>query len=181
MKYILITLITAFSFHLNAQKYFTKTGHTEFKASMDSFEPVEAINNSTTAIFNILSGKVAALVFINAFHFDIALMGEHFNENYLFSDLFPKAKFNGQFVNYSNYTLTEKAQSIPLKGTISIKGIEKALEIPVSIKKVNDVITVDANFQIHLKDFNIEIPGAVKGKVAKTVNIKLHYELKKKN
>lgn len=180
MKTIFITLITVISFNLSAQKYITKTGTTEFKASMDSFEPVEAINKSTTAVLDKSTGKVAALVFINAFHFDIALMGEHFNENYLMSHLFPKAKFNGNFVNFSDYTITEKEQTIQLKGSISIKGIKKALEIPVTVKEVNNVIIVDANFKLKLKDFSIEIPGAVKGKVAKNVNISLHYELKKK-
>ena len=52
-----------------SQTYFTRTGFTEFKASVEAFEPVEAKNNSTTVILKTQSGDIAAQLFINAFKF----------------------------------------------------------------------------------------------------------------
>ena len=48
-----------------SQTYFTRTGFTEFKASVEAFEPVEAINNSSTTIVKTQSGDIAAQLFIN--------------------------------------------------------------------------------------------------------------------
>ena len=95
MKKIALILFLLISFSTFAQKYFTKTGNTQFKASVEAFEPVEATNNSTTAIININSGEIASLLFIKAFNFRVALMQEHFNENYMDSSTFPKATFKG--------------------------------------------------------------------------------------
>lgn len=177
MKNIFILISLLFVGHSYSQKYFTKTGTTEFKASVDTFEPVEAINNSTTAIVNMATGEVAALLFISAFQFDIALMQEHFNENYMFSADFPKAKFKGQLLNFKAENLSSTSQTFQLKGKITIKGISKSLQIPVQLKRLNQQLIVDADFGINPLDHDIEIPNAVEEKIAKTVKINLHYAL----
>jgi len=110
MKKIALILFLLISFSTFAQKYFTKTGNTQFKASVQAFEPVEATNNSTTAIININSGEIASLLFVKAFNFRVALMQEHFNENYMDSGTFPKAIFKGLIsdFNLSEISNTEK-------------------------------------------------------------------------
>lgn len=75
MKNVIVIIIgLLMSLHLNAQKYFTRTGITQFEASEKAFEPVEAINNSTTAILNTNTGGIAAQVFMVGFQFKNALM-----------------------------------------------------------------------------------------------------------
>ena len=56
MKKVVLVLILMVSYSSVAQKYYTKTGNTQFKASVEAFEPVEATNKSTTAIINVTSG-----------------------------------------------------------------------------------------------------------------------------
>ena len=56
----LIIIILFTTIVCNAQKYFTRSGVTEFKASEKAFESVEAINKTTTAIFNINTREVVA-------------------------------------------------------------------------------------------------------------------------
>ena len=53
MKKILLLAFLFLSVSIVAQKYYTKTGKTQFKASVEAFEPVEATNNSTTAIIKV--------------------------------------------------------------------------------------------------------------------------------
>ena len=162
--------------HLNAQKYFTRTGITQFKASEKTFEPVEAINKSTTAIFNANTGQVAAQVFIAAFQFDNALMQEHFNENYMDSHQYPKAIFKGELKDFSKEKLTSN-NSFDLDGTLIIKGIKKEIQAKVYVKEEKKRLYVTANFSVKPEDFDINIPSIVRDKIAKQIQISIEYEL----
>ena len=180
MKYlILVAMIMTSSFSF-AQKYFTKTGKTEFKASVEAFEPVEATNNSTTAILNVATGDVASLLFVKSFKFEIALMEEHFNENYMDSDVHPKATFKGKLGDFDVSKLSDTFQSFPLSGVLTVKGKNKNVTTTAQLKMVEGKIYVESHFSVKPEEFDIEIPGVVKEKIAKSINIDLHYELIKK-
>jgi len=176
MKKVVLFLLLMISFSTFAQKYFTKTGNTQFKASVEAFEPVEAINNSTTAIININSGEIASLLFIKAFNFRVALMQEHFNENYMDSSTFPKATFKGSIsdFNFSNISSTEK--KLPLKGILTVRGVEKEIETLATFSKKEDKLLMATSFGVKPEDFNIKIPKIVSSKIAGTINISLAYE-----
>jgi len=66
---------------------------------------------------------------MKGFEFDRALMMEHFNENYVESDKFPKAVFKGTIVNNAavNYA---KDGNYPakVKGQMSLHGETKEIE-----------------------------------------------------
>lgn len=166
--------------YASAQKYFTKTGETEFKASVEAFEPVEAINKSTTVLLNTKDGTLAALLFVKAFHFEIALMEEHFNENYMESDKFPKAIFKGKIIGFDAASLSENEKEFTLKGTIKIRGKAKDIETIVQLKKINNSILLVASFTVSPQDFDIEIPSIVRNKIASAIQLKLNYELVEK-
>ncbi|MCT4583207.1 MAG: YceI family protein [Flavobacteriales bacterium] len=179
-KLIIIGIGLLYAGIISAQKYYTKTGETTFSGSKESFEPVEAINKSTTAILNVETGDVAALVFIRAFKFEIALMEEHFNENYMDTDLYPKAKFKGKISGFNLSALTAKEKEYPLHGTITIKGVEQPIKTLVKLKKVKGEIIARSTFKVKPEDFKIEIPSIVGNKIADEIIIKLNYVLNKK-
>lgn len=160
-----------------AQKYFTKTGLTEFKASVDTFEPVEATNESTTAILNVETGEVAALILVKAFQFRVALMQEHFNENYMDSDEHPKATFAGTIKDFDLSKIGTTAVELPIEGTLTVKGKEKPVSTVGTFHEKDGKIMVDATFSVKPGDFDIEIPSVVRKKIAENVNITLSYEL----
>ena len=180
MKKIALILFLLISFSTFAQKYFTKTGNTQFKASVEAFEPVEATNKSTTAIININSGEIASLLFVKAFNFRVALMQEHFNENYMDSSTFPKATFKGSIsnFNFSNISSTEK--KLLLKGILTVRGVEKEIETLATFSKKEDKLLMVTSFGVKPEDFNIKIPKIVSSKIAGTINISLAYEFIKK-
>lgn len=175
----LFGLFLAFQ-NANAQKYYTKAGQTHFKASVETFEPVEAENNSTTAILDTKTGQVAALMFIKSFHFKVALMEEHFNENYMDSDAFPKAKFQGEITNFSMGQIAKEEHSFELTGKLTIHGVTHDVIIPVLLKKVNSQILVTGQFTVKPEDYDIEIPSIVRSKIAKEIRIALNYTLNEK-
>jgi polyisoprenoid-binding protein YceI len=164
---------------ISAQKYFTRAGTTEFKASIDAFEPVEAINKSSSAVLKTSTGDFAALLLIKAFKFKVALMQEHFNENYMDSDQYPRATFKGK-INDFGINEINSIKEYTVEGVLSIRNIKKNVKTNAELLKKNGKIYIKATFQIEPQDFNIEIPKVVRKKIAKSINISIDYELSAK-
>ncbi len=164
----------------SAQKYYTKTGTTNFKASVEAFEPVEATSNSTTVILNTENGDLAALLFIKSFHFKVALMEEHFNENYMDSDKYPKATFKGKLANFDMSALSSSPKEYTLEGTITVRGKTKEISTKANVYLEGDKIMIESFFSVKPQDFDIDIPSIVREKIAKEINLTLNYELIKK-
>lgn len=180
MKNILLLGILLIAYTVNAQKYFTKTGFTEFKASVEAFEPVEAKNNSTTVILDTENGEIASLLFIKAFNFRVALMQEHFNENYMDSNEHPKATFKGKLLDF-NYKSIENSKTFKLQGVLTIKGKPKTIDTTATLSKNGENLILESSFNVSPSDFDIEIPNVVRKKIAETVDVNLSYELVKKS
>ena len=173
---ILFLFILLLSFQLSAQKYFTRSGVTQFEASEKALEPVEAINNSTTVILDTANGSIVSQVFIAGFQFKNALMQEHFNENYMDTHQYPKATFKGNFIDFSLENLNAD-KNFELRGTLTVRGIEKSIETTVNVKEENNRIYVSGMFFVSPQDFKIKIPSIVRDKIAKQIQIKIDYEL----
>src|SRR5687768_16802327 len=87
--------------NLQAQdKFFTKSAKISFFSSA-SLEDIEAHNRSTQAVLDTKTGDIQFSLLMKGFEFRKALMQEHFNENFVESDKYPKAEFKGQVVNNS--------------------------------------------------------------------------------
>lgn len=162
-----------------AQKYFTKTGQTSFQGSVEAFEPVEAVSNSTTVLLDISTSEVAALIFVNSFQFEVALMQEHFNENYMNTKEFPKAYFEGVLKDFDFKNLGE-SDRILLEGELSIRGVKKNISTWVHLSKMTDHINVQGSMNLKAEDFGIEIPAIVRKKIAETIRVELNYSLYEK-
>ncbi len=177
VKVLLILLLTVQA--VISQKYFTRTGIINFKASTATFEPVEALNNSSTSIVTN-DGKIAAQVFINAFKFKVALMQEHFNENYMESDSYPKATFKGNIIDFDFNNLKD-TNDFKLQGVLNIRGKDKSIDTTAKITKLSDdSFRLIASFDVTPQDFNIKIPSIVRKKIAKSIIIDIDYEFKEK-
>lgn len=166
---------TAFS-----QKYYSKNGKTTFKGSLEAFEPVEAENRNTSVVLNAATGEVAALLFLRAFKFKLALMEEHFNENYMESEQFPKAKFLGKIKGFNASKLSASFTKWPFEGTLTLRGVEKSVKATVLLKKVSNKWIVKTMFIVKPEEFGIEIPALVRKKIAKEIKIYCAYELTQK-
>ena len=151
------------------QKYSTKTGVIVFEASVPSFEEVKAKNENTSAILNSSNGEFAALVLVQGFRFKVALMEEHFNENYMESSKFPKAIVKGKLEGFALEDISEEQAEIPLKGTITIHGVTHPLETMVKINREGDGLAMQAAFSLDPKKFDIKIPKIVSNKIANEV------------
>ena len=181
MKRIIIisTILLIIGFKTFAQeKKITRTGTITFEASVPSFEEVKAKNESVTCVLNMKTGEIASLVLIKAFRFKIALMEEHFNENYLESDKYPKATFKGTIQGFNINIIGSTPKEFNLKGVLELHGKSKEINAIAKLRKTNDALEISTNFDVTSDDFNIEIPQMLTKKVAKKVNVKTLFLLK---
>ncbi len=163
-----------------AQKYVEKKGTIIFEASEKLFEPVKAENKNVTAILDLETNKIASLALMKGFHFKNSLMEEHFNENYIESETYPKATFRGKLLNFNYEVLSNSPTQITVEGKIALHGKEKEIRTILTMQKEGDFITMKGSFTVLPSDFNIEIPAIVRKKIAKEIVVQLDFKLTKK-
>jgi len=178
-KSILLLASVTVTFFVTAQtKYFTKNGRVFFNAS-SPLEKIEAINDKSTSVIDLSTGQVEFGVLMKAFLFERALMQEHFNENYVESDKFPKAFFKGTIADASSIDKS-KDGTYPVKvtGKLTLHGVTKDIETMAIFTVKNGALSATTDFKIEAADYDIQIPGVVKDKVAKTIsiNVQCNYE-----
>src|SRR3982074_347141 len=95
-KLVIVLMLTACSGFSYGQLYFTRTGFIGFY-SMTPLEDIKAENNQVYTLVDIEKRNLAFSLLLKGFIFPKELMQEHFNENYVESDKYPKAIFTGTF------------------------------------------------------------------------------------
>lgn len=176
MKQMLIVIVSfVLSLPVFSQKrYFTKTGQINFAAGTAA-EDIDGINKAATSVFDATTGQIEFAVLVKGFEFKRALMQEHFNENYMESDKFPKSVFKGKIVNIDKVNF-QKDGSYPVtvKGVLDMHGVKKEVETTGALKVTGEAVHSDATFTVLLADYKIAIPSLVKDKISQTVTIKVN-------
>jgi polyisoprenoid-binding protein YceI len=161
-----------------SSKFFTKTGKTYFSAT-SAMEKIEATTNKATAVIDLTAGKIEVKLLIKTFHFEKALMEEHFNENYMESGKYPNASFAGDIADAKSVNLAKDGTyPVKVKGKLTMHNITKDVETTASlIVKGGAVVSAKSEFVAIMADYKIDIPGAVKDKIAKEAKISLDFAL----
>jgi len=176
MKKVILVFTSFLVFHISfAQtRYFTKTGVVSFEAGT-SLEDVDGINKSTTSVFDATTGQIEFGLLVKGFEFRRSLMQEHFNENYMESDKYPKSTFRGNIINIEKVNfLKDGTYPVAVKGILELHGVKKEIETPGTFKVNGGTISATAEFTVLVEDYQIAIPGLVKDKISKTVKIKVN-------
>ena len=157
---------------LRAQdKYFTKKGKVYFNASA-KMEKVEATNRSAISVIDTKTGNIQFAVLLKGFEFEKALMQEHFNENYVESDKYPKAEFSGLVLNNADIPYSQEGNyTAKVKGKLTLHGQTKEVQAEGKITVKNGSLTLNAEFIILLSDFKIDIPNLVKDNISNDTKI----------
>ncbi len=179
-----LTILTICLFVANvtfAQKMITRSGEIKFEASMPAFEEIAAKNNTASCIFDVSTGEIAALALVKAFRFKVPLMEEHFNENYIESDQFPKATFKGKVANFDVSKVASVKATFDVEGDLTLHGVSKKVKTKMTFVQSGEKLISTCTFKVKPIDFNIKIPTIVKSKIAETVEVNLKFELEKKS
>jgi len=173
-KFILLPLVALVSFYsLSAQEtLLTRTSTTTFY-SHAPIEDIEAVNNRTTAALNLDKGEIVVKMLIKHFEFENALMQEHFNENYMESEKYPSALFQGTFTAQDPIDLNKDGDyDVTVSGTLSIHGVEQPLTTDAVITVSDRKVSAKTTFIARPKDFNIEIPTVVVRNIAEEIEVR---------
>jgi YceI-like protein len=179
MKKILMITLMLVAVTVSAQdKMITKTGKITFEASVPAFEEVKAKNDAVTCVLNPKTGEMATLALMKGFRFKVALMEEHFNENYAESSKYPKSTFKGKIENFDASALTSTAKDYTIKGKLELHGKTNDITITAKIRKTDAGIEIISNFTVNADDYGIAIPSVVKSKVSNKVAVKCEFTVK---
>jgi polyisoprenoid-binding protein YceI len=180
MKKVLITLavLVLSSVGVHAQtKYFTKNGTITF-FSKSQLEDIEAKNQKATCVIDTKTGAMEVAVLMKAFEFEKALMQEHFNENYVESDKYPKATLKAKIADITAVNFVKDGSyPVNITGKLLMHGVEKEVSAKGLIQVKNGKVSGNSEFFVKLSDHAIEIPPVVKDKVSNTIKINVAFWL----
>ena len=183
MKKILFILIAAVTLNstVHAQNYLTKNGTITF-FSKTSMENIEAINSQVLSVLNAKNGELAFSVIVKGFLFKKALMQEHFNENYMESDTYPKSTFKGAITDISKVNFTKDGTyPVSVKGDLTIHGVTKNTTTPGTVTIKAGKVSAAADFIVTLADYKISIPKVVENNISPTIKISVACDYMPKN
>lgn len=169
-------IIGAFlTLNVSAQQWVTRTGEVHF-LSETPIEDIEATSKEASVILDLESGRVAAQVPILSFHFEKALMEEHFNENYMESGTYPKAKFAGTLRDFGGLPESGIVE-VTVDGSFEVHGVSVDRPFSGTLEKQGDKVFLNCRFDVRTEDHEIPIPSVVRDNIAEVIAVDIRAEL----
>ena len=174
--FVLVSLVFIALSTRSQDRLLTRSGFISFYSDAP-LEKIEANTRTAASVLDKKTGQVEFSVLIKSFSFRKALMQEHFNENYLESDKFPKSVFIGRINDVSKVDFDKDAEyAVTVTGQLTIHGVTRTVTTPAILTVKNRVTIANATFNISLTDYKISIPSLVKDKISETVKISVTLE-----
>ena len=167
--FLTILFFTSFLAVSAQEKFLTKTGDIVF-FSETIVEDIKAENNKVLSIIDTSNGDMGISMLMDQFEFPKKLMQEHFNENYIESEKYPKSTFKGTITDFLKIP-ENVATKTQVKGTMTIHGVSREVVIPSTITKKEGEIVMDGKFIIKLEDYKIKIPKIVIKNIAEEIEV----------
>lgn len=156
-------------------RWTTRTGEVRINAS-SPLEDIDATNDRVNAIFRPADGAFAVVMLISEFQFRRKLMQEHFNENYMESEKFPKATFSGELSGHADMSPGE-SRRCPVAGTLTIHGVARERTVEADVSRTASGWQIRSEFTVRTADHDIDIPKIVFRKIAEEVAVSLVADL----
>ncbi|MBS1545792.1 MAG: YceI family protein [Bacteroidetes bacterium] len=159
--------------------YATRTGEISFFSSTP-MEDITAVNRQVASVFAPATGAIEFSALIKAFAFEKAMMQEHFNENYMESNTFPKAIFKGKVHAAQGDDLAKAGEhAVTVAGDLTIHGITKQVTVQgVFSTSADGTLKARSEFQVKPEDYGIKVPGVVRNKIAEIISVKVQLAYK---
>lgn len=177
-KVLFILALAVATLSLDAQKLMTRNGYTGF-FSHTPMEDIKADNNQVASVLDTSTGELVFQVLVKSFHFEKALMEEHFNENYMESDKFPKSTFKGKITNLSAVNFTKDGKyDVTVEGDLNMHDVTNKVSVKGTVEVAGGKVSASSKFNIAPEDYKINIPGVVREKIAKNleITVQIKYE-----
>ena len=175
MKKIAFICLVALGTNVNAQIYIGEKCNIKF-FSETKMENIDAENKATKPILNTKDGHFIVQTSHIGFVFKSAFMQEHYNENYMESEKFPYAKFDGLVSEKIDYAV-DGTYNVSIVGKLSMHGVELPRTITGTIVIKGGVITMDSKFDVKVADYKIKVPSLYVEKIAEIIQVTFHSEM----
>jgi len=145
------------------------------RINMFSSAPIEDIEaNSTEAVsvYNATNGELDFSLPIRSLHFQKARMEEHFNENYMESDKYPKAAFKGKVQSPPDLS-KDGTYPVRVAGELTVHGVTQNRTVNGTIKVANGTVSMNSEFMVKCADHHIDIPQIVFHNIAESIRIRV--------
>ena len=146
------------------------------RVSFTSDAPLELIEASSDALRAALRTDDQTFAFrvrINSFEgFNGQLQRQHFNENYLESNRFPEATFQGRIIERDDLNQPGTYQ-VRAKGKFVVHGIAQERIIPARVVSDGQQLTINCMFMVPLTDHDIQVPSIVHQKIASEIVVRV--------
>lgn len=134
-------------------------------------ELIKASSNQVQGLIDPASKEFAFSVDVISFEgFNSSLQRDHFNEKYMESDRFPKARFSGKIIEPIDFS-ADGSYDVRAKGNLEIHGQKQTRIIKSRVTITNGVLNIEARFLVPLTDHNISIPAIVSQKIATEIEV----------
>ena len=155
-----------------AQQFMSRNAAISFFSSTP-VEDISAESEQGSAVLDVADSRLAFQVPILSFHFEKALMEEHFNENYMESEQFPAATFQGKIEGLNANGATGEVQQVVADGQLTIHGITVDRRVEGTATRTKDGWNLHAEFAVPTADHEIAIPKLVREKIAEAIEVTL--------
>lgn len=174
MKWIFFFLLLMATSAATAQIYMSRNGFIGFY-SKTPLEDIRAENKQVYSVVDAGKKNLAFSLLVKGFTFTKQLMQEHFNENYIESDTYPKSSFVGSYIGDVDLSKNGK-YPVQARGQLTLHGVTKTIDVPAIIEVNNGKVLTTSNFKLNPSDFNIKIPSVVREKIAQQIDVKVSAE-----
>jgi len=171
MRILIIVALCSISTGVAAQTFMTRNANISF-FSKTPLEDIVAENKQVYAAIDLSKKTIAFTLLLKSFLFEKQLMQDHFNENYVESDKYPRASFNGTLEG--NLPTTAGSYAVQAKGQLTLHGVTRQVTIPATIELAPPLLKGTAVFFIKPGDYEIQIPAIVKDKIAREITVKVN-------
>ncbi|MBS1601235.1 MAG: YceI family protein [Bacteroidetes bacterium] len=143
--------------------------------SKTALEDIRAENNQVFAVIEPSTKKIAFSLLLKGFVFPKELMQEHFNENYVESDKYPKSTFSGSYAGDVDLN-KDGVYKVTVKGDLNLHNTTHPVETPAVLTVKNGHLIGVTEFKAKPEDYNISIPSLVRDKIDKEMTVKVNID-----
>ena len=134
-------------------------------------ELISASSDKVQGLIDPASNQFAFAVDVKSFRgFNSELQREHFNEKYMESEKFPKARFSGKIIEPIDFS-TNQSYDVRAKGELDIHGQKQTRIIKTKVTIKDGLVYLETSFFVPLVDHNISIPSIVSQKIATEIEV----------
>lgn len=172
LKRVIATLLLACvaTVVLAQKKFSVEKGEINFTSNAE-LELIKASSDKVQGLIDPATNQFAFSIDIKNFRgFNSELQREHFNEKYMESERFPKARFSGKIIEQVDFNVPGTYE-VRAKGDLEIHGQKQTRIIKSTIVIAGGKLRIDSKFFVPLEDHNISIPNIVNQKIATEIEV----------